>query len=75
MRITGATPSEATLDKIAADYTARNCGVRPTVRVLEHLSIPAYENVPELTCEELETGFTRGGRIEGKQQATIGRRR
>jgi len=28
-RIAGATPSQATLDQIAADYTAANCGVRP----------------------------------------------
>jgi len=52
-RIAGATPSQATLDQIAADYTAANCGVRPNVRVLEHLTIPAYENVPEPVCEEL----------------------
>jgi len=39
-RIAGATPSQATLDQIAADYTAANCGVRPNVRVLEHLTIP-----------------------------------
>lgn len=73
-RIAGALPSQVTLDQIAADYTARNCGVRATVRVLEHLTIPAYENVPEPVCEELESGFDRGGRIEGKQRTSLGRR-
>ena len=74
VRLPGTTPSQTTLDQIAVKYTARNCGVRPIVRVLEHLTIPAYENVPEPTCEELETGFTRGGRIEGQQRASLGRR-
>jgi hypothetical protein len=55
-RVSGEPPSQATLDEIADAYTARNCGVRPSVRVLEHLALPAYVNMPEPTCEELEAG-------------------
>jgi hypothetical protein len=54
VKVTGAIPRQATLDEIAIKYTARNCGLRPNVRVLEQLTIPAYENVPEPTCEGLQ---------------------
>ena len=32
-----------------------------TARVLAHLALPAFENVPEPVCEELEHGYLRGG--------------
>ena len=39
-----------------------------TTRLLNHLVVPAYSNVPEPVCEELEDDFDRGGRIEGQQR-------
>ena len=48
-----------------------------TARVLDLLLLPAYENVDEPTCEELEKGLVSGGPIgvEGQERATPGRRR
>lgn len=70
-------PSQTTLDQIADEWTAANCGVRPVVRLLEHLAIPAYSNPREPSCEELQDGSAYGGPIgaQGKEQATVGRRR
>jgi len=46
-------PDQAELDAIAEDWTARNCGVRPTVRVVESFAIPPYVIECEPLCEEL----------------------
>jgi hypothetical protein len=47
-----APPSQAELDAIAVRLTAENCGVRPTVRVLEEFALPAYEDSGEPVCED-----------------------
>jgi hypothetical protein len=55
-----APPTQAELDAIADRMTAKNCGVRPAVRVLEDATLPAYEETGEATCEELhEDGWWR----------------
>ena len=45
-------PGAAELERIADAYTARNCGVRPNVRVVEGLRIPACVNASEPVCED-----------------------
>jgi hypothetical protein len=66
VKLAGAIPTQATLDEIARAYTARNCGVRPNVRVLGQLTIPAYENAYEPVCEELQpSGALDHGRRRG----------
>jgi hypothetical protein len=48
-----APPTEADLDAIAVRLTAENCGVKPTVRVLEELRMPAFTvEDPGPVCEE-----------------------
>jgi hypothetical protein len=76
VRVTGEVPSEATLDKIATAHIGRNCRLKPTARVLEHLTIPAYSNRREPVCEELQDGSAYGGPVgsEGQQRASLGRR-
>jgi hypothetical protein len=60
-------PDQAELDGIADAYTARNCGVRPTVRVVESFAIPPYVvEDPGPVCEEL---------LETSGHAPDGRRR
>lgn len=56
-----APPTEGDLDALADKLTAQNCGVRPVVRVLEQLTIPAFVvDDPGPTCEELhEDGWRR----------------
>ena len=47
-------PGEAELEQIADEYTARNCGVRPTVRVVESFAIPPYSvEDPGPVCEDV----------------------
>lgn len=49
-----APPTQADLDAIADGLTAQNCGVRPVVRVLEQLRLPAYTvDDPGPVCEDL----------------------
>jgi hypothetical protein len=69
----GPDPDAATLDRIARHYLSENCGVLPSARVVEHVAIPPYRNERQPTCEE-QTGLTSGGRIEGQQWASLGRR-
>ena len=75
LKLAGVIPSPAKLDEIAAEYTARNCGVRPNVRVLCHLTLPSYVNEWASVCEELQGsawldhGHARG--IEGQQRASL----
>jgi hypothetical protein len=47
-----APPTQADLDAIADELTPGNCGVRPTVRVVEEFAIPPYEDSAEPTCEQ-----------------------
>jgi hypothetical protein len=52
--VKGVMPTQAELDRVADAYTAANCGLRPNVRVLEQVTIPAYVNDPEPTCEDMQ---------------------
>jgi hypothetical protein len=49
-----APPGDAELDAIAVSLTASNCGVKPTVRVVERFTWRAYEDSGEPVCEDLQ---------------------
>ena len=44
--------TQADLDAIATRLTAENCGVRPTVRVLEEFALPPFTVDPAPVCED-----------------------
>lgn len=46
-----APPTQAQLDAMAVSLTPENCGVRPTVRVIEDATPPAYFDSGEPVCE------------------------
>lgn len=57
-----APPTQAELDAIAERLTPENCGVRPVVRVVEQMTIPAYVDGGEPVCEDRGIGaYSRRG--------------
>ena len=54
-----APPTQAQLDAIADRLTAANCGVRPTVRVVQQLGLPAFSVEPGMVCEDFQWRWRR----------------